>query len=281
MIVRASAAILLSLALARTAAAQQRPLLTEDPEPIGVGRVLIEGGFDYSVNQKYTVSGLEGNLLRLPLVGVSVGISSIAELQLDGGFYNRLALDSRRAAPLSHMLTVEGDSTHDVEDLVIGLKIRLLPEAAGRPALAFRFATKLPNAQNESGLGLDTTDFFASLLGAKTVQSIRVVGNLGIGILADPVRGDRQNDVLTYGLSFARAVTNQAELVGELNGRVSTRSGPAIPGTESRGVLNLGARYTTGSFRVDGGFFLGLNPVDPTIGFSGGFTYVFNAFELP
>ena len=73
-----------------------------------------------------------------------------------------------------------------------------------------------------------------SLLGAKTVQSVRIVGNLGFGILADPTQGDRQNDVLTYGVSLARAVTQQAEIVGELNGRVSTRSGGAFPGTESR-----------------------------------------------
>jgi hypothetical protein len=29
------------------ALAQQRPLVTEDPETIGAGRVLIEGGVDY------------------------------------------------------------------------------------------------------------------------------------------------------------------------------------------------------------------------------------------
>ena len=124
-------------------------------------------------------------------------------------------------------------------------KIRLVAETAGRPAIGVRFATKLPNASNESGLGLDTTDFYMSLLGAKTVQSIRVVGNVGFGILADPTIGNRQNDVLTYGLSFARAMTQQAEIVGELNGRVSTRSGDPFPGTESRGLLkSAGATRT-------------------------------------
>ena len=34
--------------LRRRASAQQRPLVTEDPEPIGAGRVLIEGGIDYA-----------------------------------------------------------------------------------------------------------------------------------------------------------------------------------------------------------------------------------------
>ena len=68
-------------------AAQQRPLVTEDPEPIGAGRLLIEGGVDYAHDVEYPVSGLAGNLSRLPTLGVSIGISSIAEFQIDGGFY--------------------------------------------------------------------------------------------------------------------------------------------------------------------------------------------------
>src|SRR5437868_1867190 len=73
------------------AVAQQRPLTTEDPEPIGAGRVLFEAGVDFSKNQEYPASGLEGNLLRLPIIGVSFGLSSIAELQIDGGVFNRLS----------------------------------------------------------------------------------------------------------------------------------------------------------------------------------------------
>ena len=45
---------------------------------------LLEGGFDYGRKVTFPASGLEGNLLRLPLIGVSVGLSSIAELQIDG-----------------------------------------------------------------------------------------------------------------------------------------------------------------------------------------------------
>src|SRR5205814_2253400 len=79
---------------------------TEVPAPIGAGRVLVEGGLDYAHKQAYPVSGLEGNLWRVPTVGVSVGISSIAELQLDGGFYNRLSIASRDpAAPLASAVT--------------------------------------------------------------------------------------------------------------------------------------------------------------------------------
>jgi hypothetical protein len=113
------------------------------------------------------------------------------------------------------------------------------------------FTTKLPNASNESGLGLDTTDFHASLLIAKTVESVRIVTNLGVSILGDPTRGDRQNDVLTYGASFARAVTQRAELIGEINGRASTRDNAPPPGTGSRSMLRVGGRYTVGAVRAD------------------------------
>ena len=270
------------LALVRPVAAQQRPLVTEDPEPIGAGRVLIEGGIDYAHDQHYPVSGLDGNLWRIPTIGVSIGVSSIAELQIDGGLYDRLDVTKRNPnAPLASLVTMTGTTTDGAEDITIATKIRLLAETMEWPAIGLRFATKLPNASNESGLGLDTTDFYMSLLGAKTVQSVRVVGNLGFAILADPTVGNRQNDVLTYGVSFARAMTQQAELVGELNGRVSTRTGPAFPGTETRGLLKLGGRYTRGTVRLDAGVAFGLTTVDPTIGFTGGFTYVFNAFTLP
>jgi len=270
-----------ALALPGRASAQQRPLVTEDPEPIGAGRVLIEAGVDAGHNQEYPVSGLKGNLLRLPAIGISVGISSIAEFQIDGGFFNYLDITERRSAPLAFLVTATGTSTHDVEDTVVATKIRIVAETPSRPAVGIRFATKLPNASNESGLGLDTTDFYATLLGAKTVESIRVVGNFGLGILADPTNGNRQNDVVAYGLSLARAVTQQTDIVGEVNGRVSTRSGGPLPGTESRGLLKFGGRYTRGPLRLDGAVFIGLTSVDPTIGFTAGFTYVFDAFKVP
>jgi hypothetical protein len=269
------------LLLPSAAFAQQRPLVTEDPETIGEGRVLVEAGFDYARGVAYPVSGLEGHLLRLPLVGASVGISSIAEIQLDAGFHNRLTVTDRRDAPLSGMVAASGSTTSSVEDLVIGTKVRLVPEGVARPSFGLRFATKLPNASNESGLGLDTTDFFASLLLAKTVRSVRVVGNAGIGILADPTRGDRQNDVLTYGLSFARAVTQAGEVVGEINGRADTRNGEPPPGTDSRATVRFGGRYTIGSWRGDAAVLFGVTSRDPSVGVAAGFTYVFNAFQLP
>ena len=257
--------------------AQQRPLLTEDPETIGDGLILLEAGIDHAWNETFTVSGLKGNVLRGPRLGLSFGMGSNAEIQIDGVSYSRLHVAERFDAPLSNMLDLSGDTARSFDDFVVGAKVKLVSEGARMPAIALRFATRLPNASNESGLGLDTIDFFQSVLVGKTMQSVRVVGNVGLGILSDPTRGDRQNDVLTYGFSLARAFAEGAEIVGEINGRASTRSGVPPPGTESRATMTFGLRYTRGTVRFDGGLVTGFTSRDPRVGLTGGLTWVFES----
>jgi len=262
------------------AIAQQRPLVTEDSETIGSGRLLFETGLDYEKDSKFPVSGLSGDLLAVPTFGFSIGLSTIAEVQVDGGLYQRLTITDRERAPLSSMLEITGDRTKAVKDLIVGTKIRLLSENPGRPSVGARFATRLPNASNESGLGRDTTDFTASLLVGKTVQSFRFVTNAGLLILADPSAVARQDDLLVYALSVARAIAGGFEVVGEVNGRVNFTEFVAV-GAEDRALLRFGARYTYGPVRVDGAFLAGLTPRDPGFGFTAGLTWVFDAFTVP
>jgi hypothetical protein len=271
-----------TLLAARSARAQSRPLQTEDPEVVGGGQMLLEAGIDYSQDTFYPASGLTGNLWRVGTFGLDIGVSSIAEIQLKGGVHDFLSITNRATAPLSYMLTVPETqtSTGDFPDGVIGAKIKFSPETATRPAMSVKFSTRLPNEGNESGLGLDTFDFNFNLLVAKTIQSSRVAGNFGFGILADPVRGDSQNDVLNYGISFAQATAAGVEIVGEFAGRLNTRSGTPPVGTESRGAMRVGARLTRGPVRFDAAFMAGLTEIDPTWGFTAGMTWVFKAFDV-
>ena len=155
--------VVVLLLIAGSASAQQRPLVTEDPEPIGAGRVLLEGGFDLAHDYQNPVSGLKGNLISVPTIGISIGLSSIAELQIDGAVYNSLSISSRNPnAPLASLLTVSGDSTHDISNAVLATKIRMLAETASRPEGVIRFATKLPNDANEEGIDYDTTGVSAN-----------------------------------------------------------------------------------------------------------------------
>ena len=275
------AGVLLALAGAAPASAQQRPFVTEDPESVGAGVVLIEAGFDYLRKQQFPASGLTGDLIRGPQLGFSIGLSDIAELQIDGLSFNRLGVTDRTPAALSGFLDFDGNATSSISDLVVGTKVRLIDEGSRAPSFGLHLATKLPNASNEDGIGLDTIDFYASLLVGKTMDTVRVVANGGLGILSDPTSGQRQNDVLTYGVSIARAMTHTTEVVAEVAGRLNTREGTPPPGTEDSTVARLGTRATWGALRIDGAVVVGLTARDPDVGVTAGFTWAFRAFNLP
>ena len=164
---------------------------------------------------------------------------------------------------------------------MIATKLRLVNEAAGRPAIGLRFATRLPNASNESGLGHDTTDFYASFLIGKTVRSVRMVANAGLAIVGDPTTAARQDDLLTFGLSTALAVTKGFELVAEYNGRMNLADSSPIPEPRIAGVARAGLRFTRGSLRLDTAALFGATTTDLDLGATAGFTWVFTAFRMP
>lgn len=269
------------LAAATPSFAQQRPLKTEDPETIGSGRMLVESGIDYQRDVYLPVSGLRGNLVTLPDFGVSLGVSSIAEIQIDWGVYQKLSITEQvPGAPLSDVLLLDGDTTDDFGDIHIGAKVRLVSETARRPAIGSWFRTRLPNAGNESGLGKDVQDFSSALTIGKTVQSVRVVANIGVTMIGRPTEATAQDDLLIYSLSVARALSSATEVVGEFVGRANFAN-IVTPGAEDRGLLRFGTRYTVSGVRFDAGILLGLTSRDPEFGVTGGFTWVFDAFKVP
>src|SRR5262249_35778310 len=122
-------------------------------------------------------------------------------------------------------------------------------------------------------VGLGTTDFFVGLLLGKTVQSVRTVGNVNLLLLGNTA-GSQPVRALGFGLSVARAITNEFELVGELNGHMNPMGDVVPPGTESRAVLRFAARYTYQLLRLDLGLLMGITSRDPGFGISAGATYV-------
>jgi hypothetical protein len=276
--------ILFALVLSVTtgAEAQQRPLVTEDPETIGAGRVLLEGGVSFDNTIKNFANGLEGDIEHIATLGISIGAGAIAELQIDGGFYQNLDVNRRFKAPLENMsLLLPGDSEASLEDLVVATKVRVASETASRPALGVRLGAKLPAAEPDKGIGLGTTDVFASFLIAKTVRSVRTVGNVGVVVLGDPQDAQDPLSALTFGASIARALTNSFEMVGEFNGRLPPFAEFTPAGLESRAVFRLAGRYTYRMLRIDAGILAGFTERDPTFGFTAGATYVISGSSTP
>ena len=247
---------------ASTALAQPGPFRTEDPHLAAPGSIGARLGLEIGSELEYPASGLSGAALRFPLA-IRFGFGR-AEFAVDGG-YELLSIDDRAPAPLDSMVDVSGDWAHDVIDPVVGLKVRIADESRVFPAWSFRVATRLPAAGNESGIGLDTTDFWLWLLAGKSIGSARVAANLGAGVLGIPTRGDRQNDVWGYGFSLIGPVGAGWEVGAEVQGHFDVRGDTPV-GTEDRGQARFGVRRVAGRFALDAAFILGIEDSDPDIG---------------
>ena len=256
------------------AEAQHRPLLTQDPDVIGNGRVLIEAGVETGTNIKYPVSGLTGDRWALP-VGVSFGLGSQLELQIDTG-YQWLSIDRRDLAPLDSRVPA-GDTTSDVIDTVIATKVRIVTEGQRRPAIGLRLATELPNASNERGLGLDTLNFGATVLLGKSFGATRLAGNAGVVIMSDVLQGSLQHDAFTGSVSAAQTLSAAFDLAGEFCVRKVLFADVPPAGAEPRAQFRVAARYSRGAWRADGGLILGATRQDPDFGVSFGLTWMVQA----
>ena len=243
---------------------------TADPEPVPHRILAVEAGAEGGQGAAFPLSGLAGDLLRAPLLGFRYGVGGIVEIQLIGG-YQALFIDARREAPFDGKVEVDGDVARDFVDPLVATKIRLLEETESRPAVGLRFATRLPAAGNESGLGNDTMDFLYWLLAGKTWGRTRLLANVGLGVLSLPTTGDVQNDVVLYGAAVERSVGRRWTLFAEASGRTDRR-GEAPPGTDDAGQARLGGRWARDTIAIAAALAVGLHEPDPDLAATVGVT---------
>ena len=266
----------LLLSCASLAHAQQRPLLTEDVDIIPPGTIRIEAGIDFMQGANYTVSGLKGDLTRVGVIGVSFGMSPNVEFQIEGVAQNYLSINSRGVSAIPLNLAPNANSTNDTGDFTLSAKFKLRNETRRGPSLGFRFGVQLPNSSQGTGIGLNQTNAYGSILvGKKFGQDGRfnTFGNLGIAILTAPTQLFSQNDVLTYGVAGIYRINKQFSIAGEVNGRANTRPGNGPLGTESMSEARLGMQIRASGLRFDFAGIKGLTSFSPNSGFTVGVTY--------
>jgi hypothetical protein len=252
---------------------QHRPLKTDDASLLPVGQVRLEIGAEFLQRQRYALSGLEGDLTR-GAAAIGIGVGEYAEFQMSGVFQEVLSI-SKRTEPVVAP-DIYGDSTRSVGNLTLGTKLKLAGEKGRRPAMAFRFAVELPNANQAKGLANDETAFYAGLLFGKNIGRARVLGELGFAILGSPVAAGRQADPLTYGVAVIMPVHRRLNVAAGISGR----EGPeGRVGNENQSQFRAGIQLWTGAVRWDLGAVAGLKHYDPKSGIIAGATYEFQAFN--
>jgi hypothetical protein len=263
------------LCLAALASAQQRPLITEDVDIIPTGTVRLQLGVDFFQDAKFPASGLRGDLTRVGVVGVNVGLAPNVEFQIEGVIQNFLSVNSAAAnPPIPRGFT--GGSTNDVGDFRLSTKIKLRAETKHAPSLGFKFGVDLPNSNQARGIGVNQTNAFGLILAGKKFgrdDRLNLFGNIGLGILTAPTLLFSQNDVLLYGVAGIYRINKQVNLAGEINGRANTRAGGAPFGTEGNSEARLGLQVRASGLRFDFAGIKGLNNSSPRTGVTFGVTY--------
>jgi hypothetical protein len=253
-----------------TVSAQVRPLLTEPPPTVAEGRLGLEVGFEFLQDVTFRLSGLQGDLTRVGVLGVRWGAAERVEVQAFWTAIQFLNVDRRFDGPSSPILDFAGRSTSDTGNLFLATKLHLAEERGPRPALGFRFGVELPNSRSESGIGVDETNFHGAVLMSKHWGDLELVGNLGLSILGDPVTAGSQDDLLTYGIALVYPVSRDLEAVADWNGR----AGPGGIGTEEQSLVRIGLRTRTGGLVWDGAVQFGLRHTDPQTGIVLGLSYL-------
>ena len=246
--------------------AQQRPLLTEDPDVIPAGTLTSEIGIEYLDHARFPFSGLGGNELSI-VSGLHFGLGDRAEFQITG--------------PLHRFLWVRENSSgkrNDWGDGALSTKIKIVGEKGARPIVSFRPTVVLPNSNDRKGIGTNTTQFFGSLLFGKHLQSVYVFGDAGLGILDDTLSARAQQDVLTYGVASVWTAGTRLKVLGEVNGRYNARAKPH-PGGESLSQARLGFQVRAGGARWDVAGTAGLTRTDHKAGVVFGMTRDFRLWK--
>ena len=267
---------MLLLTLVVAVHAQQRPLITEDVDIIPPGSIRIEAGLDFMQGAKYSVSGINGDLTRVGVIGVSFGMGPNVQFEIEGVAQNYVSINSRGASAIPLELVPGANSTNGTGDFTLAAKFKLRNETRRGPSLGFRFGVQLPNSNEARGIGLNQTNAFGSVLfGKKFGQDGRfnTFGNLGVAILTAPTELFTQNDVITYGLAGIFRINKQFSIAGEVNGRANTRPGDGPLGTESQAEARLGMQIRASGLRFDFAGIKGLTTFSPNSGFTVGVTY--------
>lgn len=275
---RQIALIFVAVFAAVSASAQQRPLLTDDIDITPPGSIELGVGVDFLQNAKFPLSGLKGDITRVGDIRLRTGFSSNVELQIEGTLQNFVAINSQ--GPSAIPLSITGNTTNDFDDFTVSAKVKLLNETKNLPAVGLKFGYQMPNTDQARGIGTNQINIFSKIILQKRFWKrqgrsplANIYGNLGLGIMTAPLAQFTQNDVLLYGLAGVFRLNKRINIVSEVNGRLSARSGTAPLGTESIGQFRVGTQIKASGLRFDTAAVFGLTKYSPRTGVIFGVTY--------
>ncbi|MCX7918525.1 MAG: hypothetical protein N3A72_02730 [bacterium] len=240
-------------------AGHERPLETESAEITSYGKIEVRAGIGYlkNITLLFQPEDKKWEVIKLPAIGVSAGLGERVEVQTD---FDLLYQDDGT------------DSGFDVGDVRLWTKIKLVSETDTRPAVAVKFGTKLPNADNSRNFGTDESDNFILLILSKNILGIESRLNVGMGILGNPHELSKQDDVLMYGIGAVKPISANMNAVAEITGIANSHDG------NDRTSLRAGVQLPWHWITWDIAASIGLNDRSEDWSLTAGGTFELNAF---
>ncbi len=212
-------------------------LQTNNLQLVPKGALRMHTAFEFRPDWQAPITRACGDLYRVGVLRFDLGIAQNVSLQIRGALRQVLRFD-------------HGANANDVGDFSVATIARIVAAGKHRPALGFRIETKLPNTNQDRGLGTNTTDVTMSVLATKQYGRALIFVDLGLAILTAPRQLNDQNDVMVYGLGSLYNLSRHFQLAGEINGFASPRD--QIPlGTEDRSAMRLGFSWKLSKFALE------------------------------
>ena len=245
------------LLVAARAAAQTRPLQTEEAATAPAGTLVLEVGADAISDEPNFLTGETRDRLDVPVLRLVY--SPAGNVEMDVEWVARvIARDDPDFGDVS-----------DFGDVTLRAKVRFSESADARTAFGARFTVTLPQTSYGNGLGPNTLRFAAQLLLSHAIGGLRLHANAGLALHDEAQRPHEQRDFLAYGLALEHGLGGAFALVAELAGL----AGKGAPGTDAHAEARGGLRYGRGGLRLDAAVRRGLEEADGTWGVTAGLAW--------
>jgi hypothetical protein len=261
--------LLLFVILPCLVVSQQHPLAVESATLLESGHAQFDFGVSHFRRQPFPLSGLTGNLSKFGNIRFCISLSEYVELQTEGTLLNILDITERLPA-FNSANVVSSNPTADIGDFSVWTKFGVMNEYVSGFGFSVQFGIQLPNASNESGLGVDEMNFYSSLLLQKHFAG-KWTANIGLGILGDPAKVGQQHDVLIYGMEYSLPVGESTYLLLQTAGR----TGHEGIGIHDLANAKLGLEMTFGDVSLKGFGVSNFSSADKSkgIGFSASYDF--------
>src|SRR5437660_12738630 len=114
---------------ARCAPAQDRPFKTTDVQTVPAGDVRAEIGFDFLQDVGFPISGLRGDETSVGVLNLRMGISKIAEIEVEGAIQNLLDVKSQGVSFVANLRLAGVAGRRDRGGLGLSAKTRVFQES--------------------------------------------------------------------------------------------------------------------------------------------------------